>query len=126
MTSTEVSQDTRVMPRYMYRVLWDPDLAGWRGHCLELPLLPGGEAHATEAAALEDVQQRAAAYVEQLVQQHRPVPPASAESTFTGRPRVRILPEVHRELAIEAAEVGMSLTTYISQILASRHSRVHY
>jgi predicted HicB family RNase H-like nuclease len=42
------------------------------------------------------------------------VPEPLAEKTYSGKFQVRITPELHRKLAIEAAEEKVSLNRYVS------------
>lgn len=46
------------------------------------------------------------------------IPEPIAERTYSGKFQVRILPELHRQLAIEAAEKNVSLNRYVSHKLA--------
>ena len=46
------------------------------------------------------------------------VPEPLAEKTYSGKFQVRITPESHRKLAIEAAEEKVSLNRYVSYKLA--------
>lgn len=48
-----------------------------------------------------------------------PVPAPFAEKHYSGEFRVRIPPEVHRALAIQAAEQGVSLNRLVSAKLAA-------
>nr|WP_246404339.1 toxin-antitoxin system HicB family antitoxin [Nocardiopsis algeriensis] len=45
-------------------------------------------------------------------------PEAIADRTFSGRFQVRVPPEVHRQLALEAAEQNVSLNRLVSARLA--------
>ena len=49
---------------------------------------------------------------------NEPPPEPFAERTYSGRFVVRVPPETHRELAIKAAEEGVSLNRLISARLA--------
>ncbi|MDP5016850.1 MAG: type II toxin-antitoxin system HicB family antitoxin [Dolichospermum sp.] len=46
------------------------------------------------------------------------VPVPLAEKKYSGKFQVRLTPEQHRKLAIEAAENGISLNRYVSYKLA--------
>ena len=55
-----------------------------------------------------------------LVRSGEQAPESLAERTFSGRFNLRLLPELHRELAVEAAEHGISLNRLVSDRLAHR------
>ena len=58
--------------------------------------------------------------VSDLVQSGEQAPEPLAERTFSGRFNLRLPPELHRELAVEAAEHGISLNRLVSDRLAHR------
>ena len=47
------------------------------------------------------------------------IPEPISEKNYSGKFQVRITPELHRRLAIEAAEENVSLNRYVSYKLAS-------
>jgi hypothetical protein len=47
------------------------------------------------------------------------IPEPISEKSYSGKFQVRITPELHRRLAIEAAEENVSLNRYVSYKLAS-------
>ena len=47
------------------------------------------------------------------------IPEPLSEKEYSGKFQVRIPPELHRKLAIEAAEAKVSLNRYVSNKLAS-------
>jgi predicted HicB family RNase H-like nuclease len=49
---------------------------------------------------------------------NEPIPVAPAKKEYSGQFNVRIDKRVHKELAIEAAQVGLSLNALVSQKLA--------
>lgn len=92
---------------YTYRVTWSEDDQEYVGLCAEYPSLSwlAGEPE----AALQGIRQVVAEVVADLLENDEPVPEPLAEKSFSGRFMVRIPPELHRRLAIEAAESGISL-----------------
>lgn len=50
---------------------------------------------------------------------NEPIPVAPAKKEYSGQFNVRIDKRVHRELAIEAAQAGLSLNALVSQKLAT-------
>lgn len=56
--------------------------------------------------------------IDDLQANHDPVPQPLAERQYSGEFRVRIPPELHRQLAMAAAEQGVSLNRLASAKLA--------
>jgi len=54
-----------------------------------------------------------------MIEQGEPVPEPLAEKRYSGEFRVRIPPEQHRSLAMQAAEQGVSLNRLVSMKLAA-------
>ena len=109
-------------PHYAFRVVWDREAAGWRGAVAEFQHLVG-EPHESEVDALNEIIRMTHGHVAEMRMAGVTMPPGIMDTNYSGSPRIRILPELHRDVALEAAEANMSLTSYISQIVASRHSR---
>lgn len=53
-----------------------------------------------------------------MLDNHEPVPEPLAEKHYSGEFQVRVPPEVHRALAIQAAEQGISLDRLASAKLS--------
>ena len=102
---------------YTYRVTWSPEDGEHVGLCVELPSLSW--LAATPEAALKGIRQLVAQVVEDLRAADEEVPAPLAEKHFSGQFRVRIPPDVHRALAVQAAEQGVSLNRLASAKLAS-------
>lgn len=102
---------------YTYRVTWSPEDGEHLGLCAEFPSLSWLDK--TPMAALEGIRQVVADVVAdmQAAQESPPVP--LAERRYSGEFRVRIPPEVHRALAVQAAEQGVSLNRLASAKLAA-------
>ncbi|MHB1538259.1 MAG: type II toxin-antitoxin system HicB family antitoxin [Solirubrobacteraceae bacterium] len=102
---------------YTYRVTWSPEDGEHVGLCVELPSLSW--LAATPEAALKGIRQLVAQVVEDLRAADEAIPAPLAEKHFSGQFRVRIPPDVHRALAVQAAEQGVSLNRLASAKLAS-------
>ena len=102
--------------RYTYRVTWSEEDGEYVGLCAEFPSL-SWLASAPEAA-LEGIRQVVADVVADLKANGEPVPEPIATRQYSGRFVVRIPPEVHRRLALEAAEAGVSLNRLASARLS--------
>lgn len=101
---------------YTYRVRWSAEDDAYVGTVAELPSLSWLAPDQT--AAFEGIQRLAAETVEDLRANAEPVPEALADRKFSGKFVVRVPPETHRELALEAAEQGVSLNRLAAAKLA--------
>jgi predicted HicB family RNase H-like nuclease len=102
---------------YTYRVTWSAEDNEHVGLCAEFPslswLAPSPE------KALAGIRRVVAEVVEDMKASGEAVPDALAEKTYSGRFVVRIPPLVHRSLATEAAEQGVSINRLVSAKLAA-------
>jgi predicted HicB family RNase H-like nuclease len=102
--------------RYTYRVTWSEEDEEYVGLCAEFPslswLAPEPE------AALRGIRQVVAEAVADMRAADEPLPEPLALRHYSGKFMVRIPPEVHRRLAIEAAESGVSLNRLASAKLS--------
>lgn len=101
---------------YTYRVTWSPEDGEHVGLCAELPSLSW--LAATPEAALKGIRKVAAEAVADMKATGEAVPAPLAEKHYSGEFRVRIPPGVHRALALQAAEQGVSLNRLASAKLA--------
>ena len=101
---------------YTYRVTWSEEDKEYVGLCAEFPSL-SWLASAPEAALL-GVRSVVSDAVEDMKKQREPVPAPLASRSFSGKFMVRVPPDVHRELAVEAAEAGVSLNRLATAKLA--------
>jgi predicted HicB family RNase H-like nuclease len=97
---------------YTYRVTWSKEDEEYLGLCAELPSLSW--LAATPEEALSGVRQAAAEAIADMRASGEKIPVALAERSYSGEFRVRIPPHVHRGLATEAAELGISLNRLAS------------
>ena len=100
-----------------YRVTWSAEDGEHVGLCAEFPSLSW--LADTPEAALKGITQVVADVVADMQAQGEAIPPALAEKTYSGEFRVRIPPQLHRHLALEAAEQGISLNRLASAKLAA-------
>ncbi|MBU4212461.1 MAG: toxin-antitoxin system HicB family antitoxin [Kiritimatiellae bacterium] len=101
---------------YTYRVTWSEEDKEYVGLCAEFPSL-SWLASAPETA-LRGVRSVVADAVEDMERRKEPVPAPLASRSFSGKFMVRVPTNVHRELAVEAAEAGVSLNRLASAKLA--------
>jgi predicted HicB family RNase H-like nuclease len=102
---------------YTYRVTWSPEDGEHVGLCVEFPSLSW--LSDTPEGALKGIRQLVADALEDMTAAGETVPVPLAEKRYSGEFRVRIPPEVHRNLALQAAEQGVSLNRLASAKLAS-------
>jgi predicted HicB family RNase H-like nuclease len=102
--------------RYTYRVSWSEEDQEYVGRCAEFPSLSW--LAGTPEKALGGIRKVVADVVADLVANGEPVPEALASKSYSGRFLVRVPPELHRQLAIEAAEAGISLNRLASAKLS--------
>lgn len=102
---------------YTYRVTWSPEDQEYIGLCAEFASL-SWLAKSPEKA-LKGIQKIVADVVADLQASGEPVPVALSEKSYSGEFRVRIPPLLHRNLALMAAEQGVSLNRLASAKLAA-------
>ena len=105
-----------MIDHYTYRVTWSAEDELHVGLCAEFPSLSW--LADTPDGALAGIRQVVADTVANLEASGEDVPVPLAERRFSGRFVVRVPPEVHRSLAVEAAEAGISLNRLVSVRLA--------
>ncbi len=101
--------------RYTYRVTWSEEDQEHVGLCIEFPSL-SWLAEDPELA-LKGIRQLVQDSVADMLQNNEQVPEALSTKQFSGKFMVRVPPETHRLLTIEAAESGVSLNRLISSKL---------
>ena len=107
---------SKVADRYTYRVTWSEEDEEFVGLCAELPSLSWLERKPEKA--LLGIRKLVSETVVDLQKQKNPVPEPLATRSYSGKFLVRGPPDVHRLLAIQAAEAGVSLNRLISSKLS--------
>lgn len=105
---------------YTYRVTWSEEDSEYIGLCAEYPSLSWLASEPD--AALRGIRQVVADVVADLQMNGETIPEPLAVKKFSGRFMVRIPPELHRQLALEAAESGISL----NRLASDKLSRARY
>jgi len=103
--------------KYAYRVLWSEDDQEYVGLCSEFSGLSWLEP--TQEKALEGIRNLVAECISDLEKEGEEVPNPIAVRNYSGKFMVRVPPEIHRQLALQAAESGVSLNRIASAKLAS-------
>ena len=102
--------------RYTYRVTWSAEDGEHVGLCAEFPSLSW--LASTPEAALKGIRNTVAEVVGDLKANKEPIPEPLASKRFSGKFMVRVPSEIHRHLAVEAAEAGVSLNRLASAKLS--------
>jgi len=98
--------------RYTYRVIWSEGDREYVGLCAEFPGLSWMAN--TPEAALKGIRKVVAEGVKIMEADGDPIPEPLSNKKYSGKFSVRIPPDIHRDLAIQAAESGVSLNRFIS------------
>lgn len=102
---------------YSYRVTWSEEDGEYAGLCTEFPSLSW--LAKTHEEAFAGIRQLVAEVVREMEISGEEVPPEPmASKSYSGKFMVRVPPEVHRKLAMEATESGVSLNRIVSAKLS--------
>lgn len=104
--------------RYTYRVTWSEEDKEYVGLCAEFPSLSWLDD--SPESALHGIRQVVADVVSDLETTGEEIPKPIAVRQYSGKFLVRIPPDLHRRLALEAAEAGVSLNRLASSKLAQQ------
>jgi predicted HicB family RNase H-like nuclease len=98
--------------RYTYRVTWSSEDNEYVGLCAEFPSLSW--LAGTQVEALQGIRRLVAEVVADMKSNREPIPEPIATRRYSGKFTVRVTPDVHRMLAIEAAESKVSINRLVS------------
>ena len=102
---------------YTYRVTWSEEDNEYVGLCAEFPSLSW--LADTQEDALRGINDVVAEVTADMESNGEVIPQPLAIKHFSGKFTLRITTDVHRRLAIQAAESGISVNRYISAKLAA-------
>ncbi|HNX98182.1 MAG TPA: toxin-antitoxin system HicB family antitoxin [Candidatus Aminicenantes bacterium] len=97
--------------RYTYRIEWSEEDGAFLARCAEFPGL--GAHGSTQEEALSQIKDAVAGALKWLSDDKREAPEPLGSRKFRGHLTLRVPPEVHRELAIRAAEEHVSINQLI-------------
>jgi predicted HicB family RNase H-like nuclease len=100
---------------YTYRVFWSDEDEEFVGLCAEFPGMSWLDGE--QGTALNGIVQLVQACIDDLVSKGEPIPDPISKREYSGKFMVRVPPDQHRELAIQAAEQGVSLNRLVSSKL---------
>jgi len=104
--------------RYTYRVTWSDEDEEYVGLCAEFPSLSW--LADSQEAALRGIRNVVAEVISDMQSSNEPIPQPLAIKHYSGKFIVRIPPDLHRSLAIQAAEAKVSVNRLVSAKLAVR------
>ncbi len=104
--------DTQIdITRYTYRVTWSLEDNEYLATCLELPSLSW--LADTQEDALRGLREVIAEVVQDLSETGELVPEPLSSRSYSGRFNLRVGEQLHRRLALDAAEEHLSLNQYV-------------
>ena len=105
-----------VTDHYTYRVSWSDEDQEFVATCAEFPSL--SHLADSQMAAIEGLRALIGDVIADMAATREPVPEPLADRRFSGEFVARVPSALHRRLAVEAAEVGVSLNRLVSLKLA--------
>ena len=108
--------------RYPAQVFWSEDD---KGFIAVAPDLPGCSAIGeTQEEALRELHEAIAGWIDAARSVGNPVPaPSSPINEYSGKVLLRMPRSLHAKLAVTAKQEGVSLNTYVVQLLSGEHAR---
>ncbi|PSF04736.1 toxin-antitoxin system HicB family antitoxin [Marinobacter fuscus] len=104
----------KFVDRYTYRVTWSEEDQEYVAMCAEFPSLSW--LAETQEEALSGIRALVKECLSDMEENGELAPEPMATKKYSGKFMVRVPPETHRHLAMEAAEAGVSL----NRLVASR------
>lgn len=106
-----------MIEHYTYRVTWSPEDQEYVATVLEMPSLSWLEDN--ELDALAGIKNLVSQVAQDMEQNGEEIPQAFADRVYSGKLSLRIPPELHRRIAMEAQEQGISLNRLLSAKIAA-------
>jgi len=117
MSTRKAAAAPSTVAQYRYSVQWSPEDQEFVATVLEFPSLSWLDEDQFEA--LRGIERLVSGVIDELKQSGEPVPQPIATQTFSGRLNLRVPPELHRKLTIEAANHGVPLNKYATDRLTA-------
>ena len=102
--------------RYIYKITWSEEDQEYVGLCVEFPSLSW--LAESQETALNGIRKVVEEVIIDMKDSGESPPEPISSRRFSGKFLVRIPPEIHRNLAIEAEEQGISLNRLVSAKLS--------
>lgn len=108
--------------RYPAQVFWSEDDKGFIAVASDLPGCSAvGD---TQEEALRELREAIAGWIDAAQSVGNPVPaPSTPISDYSGKVLLRMPRSLHAKLAVTAKQEGVSLNTYVVQLLSAEHAR---
>ena len=116
-----MTEPTLDVTRYTYRVTWSVEDDQYVATCVELPSLSW--LAATQEDALGGLRDLVAEVVRDMTDTGEPVPEPLSSRSYSGKFNLRVGEQLHRRLAVEAAEEHLSLNQYVVRRLSDASCR---
>ena len=104
------------MDKFTYRVTWSEEDGEYVGLCAEFPSLSW--LADTQEAALAGIRDTVKQVVQDMQSTGETIPQPLATKRYSGKFTVRVPPDVHRKLQIQAAESNVSFNRLVSAKLS--------
>ena len=97
--------------KYSFRLEWSEEDTVHIARCLEFPsLLAHGK---TPEAAIKEIRSVVSESIRWMKEKGEEIPEPLSLRKYKGNLTLRVPPEVHRKLAVESSEAGVSINQYI-------------
>ena len=103
--------------KYSYRVIWSEEDQEYIGLAAEWPSLSW--LSKSQDGAFKGIRKLVKESVADMVARKEVLPEPITGKKFSGKFVIRVPPEIHRRLALEAQEAAISLNRYVSAKLAA-------
>ncbi len=110
------TKTSAINDKYTYRVIWSEEDQEYVGLCAEFPGLSWLDDE--PETALKGIRKLVADVIADMKALNENIPTPIALGKYSGKFQVRVPPEVHRKLVIEAAESHVSLNRLVSAKLS--------
>ena len=104
------------MDKYTYRVMWSEEDNEYIGLCAEFPSLSW--LADTQEGALTGIRNTVKQVILDMQENDEVIPQPLTTRNYSGKFTVRIPPDVHRKLQIQAAEAKISFNRHVSAKLS--------
>lgn len=101
--------------KYTYRVTWSEEDQEYIGLCIEFPSLSW--LSISPESALKGMRKMVAEVIKDMEENGEIIPEPIASKLYSGKFMVRVPPDIHKNLAIQVAESGVSLNRLINSKL---------
>jgi antitoxin HicB len=101
---------------YRIELSFDRESNAW---VIRYPELPGCIAHgSTPAEAMAEGEEAKALWIEAALEEHQEIPGPQGEPTYSGKLVLRLPKGLHEGAALNAAREGVSLNSYLTQLVS--------